>query len=847
MKRLACRALVCLSLVCIGALPARAQTFSIGQRTTTEGLVLPPESAATVEDAASGTLNPAGLGMMRGLQLEYFHDRETPGPGMVGDGLYGAATLFDVVTPGLSVEWIRPGQGLAAYNKTHWSVALSPDRTFSLGLAYNLFGSPDPLLSSLTSWDAGLIWRPWRFISLGASARDFDNPALGSTLMHAPRRFDGALAVHPFGSGFTLAGDYLFFTDGDGYGAPVNGPGNGRVGLTAQLNLAGFGVSLGAGIPVGQNRMAYGQLGLSIATEHVAALGAWSPALQGDNPLGTQALNVGLRLSKESFTSVAPPLDRVLRVDLAEVLGQRGGPLAVFNSSNDDPYEELLLALARAADDRGLRAVVFRLGDLGDLGLGRVEELRSAIAALRQRGKLVVAVLSGGADGVYYLASACDHIYALPQTDYPLRGFAASSLYFAEGLQKIGVHVDVVRVGPYKSAPDELTRTGPSPEQLEVTRALLNDATGRYLAAVTQGRGISSAAFQAVLARGLSTADELKAAGLVDEIVYPDQVKGRLGKLLRGEVLVEDVDLDPDLHQSTWSNLPEIAVVNVFGLITGGESQAGPFAFTHTAGADSIARALNAAGESSAVEAVVVRVDSGGGDGAASELIWRAIKELRRHKPVVISFGDVAASGGYYLAVAGDEVLAEPSTITGSIGVFALKPDLSGLLGKLGIHAHQEALTPNADLFSLTAPWTDSEKAVVQAYIDAFYATFVQRVAEGRKLSPAAVEAVGRGHVWSGLQAKDRGLIDEFGSFQDAVERAKARAQLRPGQEVNLVTYGSTKQLVNLGAILGTAEAGSSQLERVARTLVDATGAAPVLLLDSGHPLALPEELPSLK
>ena len=490
---------------------------------------------------------------------------------------------------------------------------------------------------------------------------------------------------------------------------------------------------------------------------------------------------MGLRLSKESFHSIGTPLERVLRVDLAEALGDKNGPLAVFNTSNEDPYEQLLVALARAANDHGLSGVVFRLGDLGEISLGRVEELRGAIASLRARGKSVVALLDGGSDGTYYLASACDHIYALPQTDYPLRGFAASSLYFAEGLQKIGVHVDVVRVGPYKSAPDALTRTGPSPEQLEVTRALLNDASERYLAAVVQGRGVPNAAFQAVLARGLSTAEELKAAGLVDEIVYPDQINGKLGKLVHGQVVIEDVDLDPDLHHATWSNLPQIAVINVFGLITGGESQTSPFAFARTAGAESIVRALASAGESAEVAAVVVRVDSGGGDGAASELIWRAIQEVRRRKPVVVSFGDVAASGGYYLAVAGDEILAEPSTITGSIGVFALKPDLSGLLGKLGIHAHQEALTPNADLFSLTAPWTDSERAVVQAYIDSFYATFVQRVADGRKLSLAAVEAVGRGHVWSGRQAKDRGLIDEFGSFQDAVERAKARAQLRPG------------------------------------------------------------------
>ncbi len=236
--------------------------------------------------------------------------------------------------------------------------------------------------------------------------------------------------------------------------------------------------------------MTYGELGLSIATEHVAVLGAWSPALQGDNPTGTQALTLGLRLSKESFRSIGTPLQRVLKVDLAEALGDKNGPLALFNASNADPYEQLLLALARAAGDGWpARQSCSVSASWARSRSAASRSCESAIGSLRAKGKSVVALLNGGSDATYYLAAACDHIYALPQTDYTLHGFTASSLYFAEGLQKIGVRVDVVRVGPYKSAPDAFTRTEPSPEQLEVTRALLNDATERYLAAVAQGRG----------------------------------------------------------------------------------------------------------------------------------------------------------------------------------------------------------------------------------------------------------------------------------------------------------------------------------------------------------------------
>ena len=303
----AASALLAVLLAPIGAL---AQSVSLGERTPAEGLVLPPASAATVDDAASGTINPAGLGLMRDLQLEYFHSRETLGPGLVGDGLYGGWTIENVLALGLSVEWLRPG-GSAAYDKTHLTVALAPDRDLSLGFAYNIFGSSDPALGKLTSMDLGLTWRPWTFVSVAASVRDLDNPALGTSGISIPRRYDLGLAVQPFGAGLTLAGDYLFLGEQNTTtlsGVP-QGPGNGQVGLTGQLAVAGMGLSIGAGLPVGASGATARNAFLEVALrfdidEHVALLASYAPADLRSSVAGLGLLDVGARFSKESFSDL---------------------------------------------------------------------------------------------------------------------------------------------------------------------------------------------------------------------------------------------------------------------------------------------------------------------------------------------------------------------------------------------------------------------------------------------------------------------------------------------------------------------------------------------------------------
>jgi protease-4 len=400
-----------------------------------------------------------------------------------------------------------------------------------------------------------------------------------------------------------------------------------------------------------------------------------------------------------------------------------------------------------------------------------------------------------------------------------------------EGLQKLGVHVDVVRVGPYKDAPDILTRDSPSEAQEEVTKSLLDSGMQHYVQAVVQDRNIRAADFLKTLDRGLSTAEQARSEGLFDGVVYPDEIGKQLRELFGRPVNLEGNYLGRSTHEPRWGTSSEIALINVFGLITGGRSSN---VFTRTSGAATVAEALRRAADDSSVRAIVLRVDSGGGDVEASELIWRAIRQAKKHKPVVVSFGDVAASGGYYIAVAGDEILSEPSTITGSIGVFALKPDISELLGKIGVHTFMDKASANADIFSLTHRWSDRQLDLIQKEVDGSYDTFLDRVAEGRRMSKATVDAIGRGRVWDGSQALERHLVDGLGSLTDAVEHAKARAHLDPAEPIDLVVFGASKPFLDLGGIAPESQA----LNRLVQWV---PGLAPLLVLDPARPLAMPE------
>ena len=356
-----------------------------------------------------------------------------------------------------------------------------------------------------------------------------------------------------------------------------------------------------------------------------------------------------------------------------------------------------------------------------------------------------------------------------------------------------------------------------------MTDALLDDVFARFVADVAAARRLPPERVRALVDEALLSADEAKRAGLVDEVIWPDEVEGwARARAGRGARLAGPYRPEPERAAQRWGRPAVVEIVRVEGTIVSGKSRSSPAGGEALAGAETLVEQIRRAAEDRQVKAIVLRVDSPGGDGLASDLVWREVVRARRRKPVVASMGDVAASGGYLVAVGADAILAEPSTLTGSIGVFALKPDLSGLLAKLQIAREAYPRGENAQLASIAKPWSASERRAVERQIDVFYGLFVDRVAEGRGLAREQVEPLAGGRVWTGRQALDRHLVDALGSLKDAVALARARAGLAPGASVEVRRAGSGED----------GFAGGARL--------DAQAAAPrAALLDAA--LALPE------
>jgi protease IV len=283
-----------------------------------------------------------------------------------------------------------------------------------------------------------------------------------------------------------------------------------------------------------------------------------------------------------------------------------------------------------------------------------------------------------------------------------------------------------------------------------------------------------------------------------------------------------------------------VEIVRVEGTIVPGESRPGPLGGERFAGAETVAAQVRRAAEDRDVKAIVVRIDSPGGDGLASDLIWREVVRARERKPVIASMGDAAASGGYLVAVGADAIFAEPSTLTGSIGVFALKPDLSGLLAKLSIHRESYVRGENAQLASTTKPWSDSERRAVERQVEAFYRTFVERVAAARGLPPDELERLAAGRVWTGRQAHDRRLVDRLGSVDDAIAMAMERARLRPGDHVEIRRTATGAAGLSALAHGAAAAAPAGSLARALGALPEVRAMA--VLAELGPVVALPAE-----
>ena len=475
-----------------------------------------------------------------------------------------------------------------------------------------------------------------------------------------------------------------------------------------------------------------------------------------------------------------------LAIDLEGDMPEGPAPVQAFFESRPPSIRALVEAVDRAAHDRRVKGLLLRIKPLST-GWGRAQELRDALVRFRRSGKPSWAHLEDASNLEYFLATGCGKIAASPTSLVDVSGLAAEVTFYRGTLDKLGIEAQFEGVGRYKNAPNQLTETGFTEPHREQMNALVDSLFSQYVAGIAEGRGLEDDAVRALVDRGPFRASEAKQAGLVDELLYRDEVEKRVPGVTR-------LNAAPYVRAArggAFDRRPRLAVVYVAGDLMPGHSQESPFG--RLAGADSIIQGLRAARDDASVRAIILRVDSPGGSGTASDAVWREVQLARRAKPVVASMGDYAASGGFYVAMGADAIVAQPGTITGSIGVFSGKLSLRGLYAKLGISQETVSRGRNATLFSSYEPWTETERAKVREMNQAFYETFVSKAAEGRKKTADEIEAVAQGRVWTGREALDGGLVDALGGLDAAVRVARERAHISAGQDVQLVVLPESK------------------------------------------------------
>jgi protease-4 len=452
----------------------------------------------------------------------------------------------------------------------------------------------------------------------------------------------------------------------------------------------------------------------------------------------------------------------------------------------------LVEAVDRAAADSRVKGLVLRVTPL-EVGWARVQELRDAVVRFSLTGKPCWAHVEFAGNREYFLASGCSSIAAAPTALLNVSGLAAEVTFLRGTLDKVGVEAQFEGVGKYKNAPNQFTETGFTEPHREQMESLVDSLFDQYVAAVAESRGLDEAAVRAAIDEGPFTAPEALDAGLIDELLYRDEVEAKVPASER----VGATRYLSDSPSSWFDKRPKLALVYAIGDIMPGESSSGPLGRGGVAGADTISRGLRQAAEDETIQAIILRVDSPGGVGMAADAIWREVGRARQHKPVIVSMGDAAASGGYYIAMNGDVILAQPGTVTGSIGVFSGKFSMRGLYEKIGLSHETVRRGRHAALFSSWDPWTEEERAKVRGLNQTFYDTFIKKAAEGRERTPEEIEAVAQGRIWTGAQAVENGLVDALGGLATAVDFARERAGIAAKEPVVLVVLPERKGLLD--------------------------------------------------
>jgi protease-4 len=538
----------------------------------------------------------------------------------------------------------------------------------------------------------------------------------------------------------------------------------------------------------------------------------------------------------------------VVRLDADPVEGATDDGLTQFLPGSREPTVRAFVEnLRKAKVDSRITGILVKPTNLQSPYFAKLQEIRDAILDFRRSGKSAVAYLEDGGQSEYYLATACDRVFLAPATPLSLTGMASYSVFLRGTLDKIGAYPDMLHIGQYKTAVNQLTEKTFTPPHREVAEALNQDFYEQLVKGVADGRKKSEADVRALLDEGPFLPEEALRAGLVDDLCYEDQLDDRAKIPLDKGRRLELGEYSGVSARSLGLNRGQrIAVIYASGTIVSGRSGYDPLNGA-VLGSETLIESIRKVRDSDDIKAVVLRVDSPGGSAYASDAMWRELvllREAKPEKPLVVSMSDLAASGGYYIAMAAPQIVAEPGTLTGSIGIFGGKIVTGGTYDKLGANIESVSRGRHADMNSPDRPYSDEERAKVGEQLQAFYDQFVEKVAASRHMTPERVDAIAQGRVWTGRQAKQVGLVDELGGLERAVALAKQKAKIPADAEVQLVTFPPRRGLYDLltSGWMGSESDGAMGIATLLglgdrRALGMAS--APLRLFRRGEPLAL--------
>ena len=511
---------------------------------------------------------------------------------------------------------------------------------------------------------------------------------------------------------------------------------------------------------------------------------------------------------------------------------------------------EVVFGLHRAADDDRITGLVLDFRSLGS-DWAKIEEIRQAVAEFKTFKKPVYAYFDGASTRDYALAVMADKVYMSPEANLMVLGVTAELDFMKDVLDKLGMEADFIHVGKFKSAPERMTRTEATEANREMITAIVEDRYGKLLDMLATSRKVSHEKAESWINRGMFDSQTALAEGLIDDTLYFDEIFDQHFPDDETTFLADYILDRPDLSDSQHT----IGIVFATGVIMPGESRFDNFQ-GKIAGSTTIVDELESVAEDDDVELVILRVDSPGGSALASDLIWKAIVDLKKEKPVIVSMSGMAASGGYYISCLADSIFADPGTLTGSIGVYAGKMSRSAMYEKIGVNREFITRGDNALLFSDEGGFSASQRILFQGQLDGFYERFLTKVAEGRNMTRDQAHSVAQGRVWTGNQGLEAGLVDDLGGLRRAINSAKWTLGLQSSDTVSVVTFGEELSAIERmllrsfrqGGMLGRLGAGLSHIDPYASTypgipqLLDTlrrNGMLSAAVLMDGRPVAM--------